>query len=85
MKNILIKKYIEHAAKENQSIRELLDFLASTSADALAEYCIENNILHNTDLAVYKQAAKEIRGRVIDFRQEVAALAHRAFGVRYDL
>jgi len=45
MKNIIIRKYIEFAVKENQSIADLLDFLSGTSVDALAEYCVENNIL----------------------------------------
>jgi len=85
MKNLLIRKYIEFAVKENQSISELLDFLAGTSVDDLAEFCIENNILPAQDLAICKEAAKAIRERVIDFRQEVAALAHRTFGAKYDL
>ena len=84
MKNIIIRKYIEFAVKENQSISDLLDFLAGTSVDALAEYCFENNILTDQDPAICKEAAKEIRDRVIDFRQEVAVLAHRTFGAKYD-
>ena len=85
MKNVLIRKYIEFAVKENQSISDLLDFLAGTSADDLAEYCMDNNILPEQDLAICKEAAKAIRDRVVDFRQEVAALAYRTFGAKYDL
>ncbi len=84
MKNIIIRKYIEFAVKENQSISDLLDFLAGTSVDALTEYCFENNILPDQDPAICKEASKEIRDRVIDFRQEVATLAHRTFGAKYD-
>lgn len=85
MKNILIRKYLEFAVKENHSISDLLVFLAVTSADALAEYCTENFIMPAHDIAICKKAAKAIMDRVIDFRQEVAALTHRTFGVRYDL
>ena len=85
MKNIIIRKYIEFAVKENRSISDLLDFLTGTSVDALAEYCIENNILPAPDISICKEAAKEIRDRVIDFRQEVAVLAHRKFGAKYGI
>ena len=85
MKNIIIRKYLEFAVKENQSISDLLDFLAGTSVEALAEYCTENNIQPDQNVTIYKEAAKAIRDRVIDFRQEVAALAHKAFGAKYDL
>jgi hypothetical protein len=85
MKNIIIRKYIEFAVKENQSIADLIDFLAGTSVDALAEYCVENNIIPAPDISICKETAKEIRDRVIDFRQEVAVLAHRTFGAKYDI
>jgi hypothetical protein len=85
MKNIIIRKYIEFAVKENQSISDLLDFLNGTSVGALAEYCVENNILPAPNISICKDAAKAIRDRVIDFRQEVAALAHRTFGAKYGI